>query len=154
MERVENMMKKINTRSKIQTNHKYQKFGKIFFPIGGAFYILLGILNWEGSPIWVSLSNIVMGVIFLTSPAFRQKYNVVSFTEDHIEYPSGKLFGKAKKQLYYKDIEQAVYLVGDFIFRNKEQEVRLAKEFLKEEDIRFLEEKLIELNDIKENEKN
>lgn len=146
-------MKQINTRSKIKVGYKNQKFKNYFFPITGAFFLISGVFQWENSP-WITLGNVAIGLLYMAEPFWRRNTNYITFTEDHIEYPSGKLFGKAKKQLYYKDIEQAVYLVGDFIFRNKEQEVRLIKEFLQEEDIRFLEEKLIELNNTKDYETN
>lgn len=146
-------MRQINTRSKMKVGYKSQKFKNYFFPIAGAFFIISGVFQWENLP-WITLGNVAIGLLYIAEPFWKRNTNYITFTEDYIEYPSGKLFGKAKKQLNYKDIEQAVYLVGDFIFRNKEQEVRLVKEFLKEEDIRFLEEKLVELNSMEESEKN
>lgn len=141
------MQRKIDTRSGVKIQYMVAKWTKYLFPVGGVFLLISGTREFSIGNYWLGVANIFVGSFYGLFPWLKAKTEYVIFKENGISYPSQYIFPK-QKFLAYKDISEAKYIVGDFIFRNKDHEIRLAKEFLNEEDVNFLQEKLAELNAI------
>lgn len=141
------MQRKISLRSGIK-NKKRPKWLKILYLIASLIFIVFGVIELITNKSWRGIIFLLFGISFVLNALFETKDEYLVFENDGIFYPSKTLFSSKQNFLSYKNITEAKYILDDFVFRNKEQEIRLAKEFLNEKDVNFLQQKLAELNAI------
>lgn len=118
----------------------WQLFIYLVFAVYG---LAMWFLKDDSIMLALGLGHILFFIFYIF---LRSNQNYYEFTQEGIYEPAQWKFSK-RTFLAYDDIEEAVYVVGDYVFRNKKTEFRLPKELLKEEDVDYLEDKLKDLKD-------
>jgi|GEM_PF-2584103 len=128
------------------SNHVRSKYYK-FLPVLGAIFILISLVltvNAEES----NPSNYVSGlygVMMLLQYYLKPKYYYFEFTSEGILKPQEIWCFEKRKLLKYDAIVEAFFVVGDFIFRNKDIEIRIPKELIGVQESTYLQHLLVEL---------
>jgi len=136
----------MNSKKITLINAENQK-GKRYSDYYNLLFFAFGFLLWYFKDDLLMLGlSLVHLLFFISSIYLGPSKNYYEFTDKGIYEPPSWQLSK-RKYLAYEEIQEAIFVVGDYVFRNKHLEIRLPKELVKEQDVPFLEEKLAEIQD-------
>lgn len=128
------------------TNDKRSKYGFLKAFIGMLFilYFLYALFFLDASD-GLRFSDyffVIYGSIMVSEYFLGPKIRYYEFTAEGIYQPQDLWRFEKRKFLSYEAMNEVLFVVGDYVFRNDEIEIRLPKESLKKEDVEFLEEQM------------
>lgn len=134
----------MNPRKIKLTNQVRSKYYK-FLPVLGVVAVLIALLLGFTSKDANNASTYIIGLyglVNLFNYFTRPMHNYFEFTSKGIYKPQEFWCFEKRDFLAYDAVEEAVFLVGDYVFRNAEVEFRIPKEMMFATDIEFLEDQL------------